>query len=201
MISRHALIKALVSLVLVWVAATFTASQPQPVAAQTLPICTVGGSIAQDTTWSADCVYVVENDVTVEPSITLTVQPGTVVKFIGDGPGSTSCGDMRNQRNLFVKGTLDANGTSSDPVYFTSLRDDTVGGDTNDDGVDSVPAAGNWGRIEFFSGSNSSSLTNAVVRYAGSTDYKSECRSAGTPVRYGAIVLDNTSPTIDIISF
>ncbi len=156
MISRPALIKALVSLVLVLVAATFTASQSQPVAAQMLPICTVGGSITQDTTWSADCVYVVENFVTVEPNITLTVQAGTIVKFAGG-------------KLLGVKGTLKARGTADNPVYFTSLLDDSIGGDTNSDGRNTLPEAGNWGQISFFDESidNESIIEFAVVRYGG----------------------------------
>ena len=156
-----------------------------------------GGTVTANSTWDqVGVTYVVANDVTVDWNTTLTLAPGLIVKFIGDGPGSTSCGDTRNQRNLFVKGTLIAEGISSNPIYFTSLRDDTVGGDTNNDGVDSVPAAGNWGRIEFFSGSSGSSLSNAIVRYAGSTDYKSECRSAGAPVLYGAVTLKGASASI-----
>ena len=156
----------------------------------------VSGSITNDTTWSSGNIYVIaDSDVTVNAGVTLVIQPGVIVKFRGDGPGSNGYGVVGNQRNLFVDGTLIADGTPENPIYFTSLHDDIVGGDTNNDSANTVPVAGNWGRIEFRNTSAASLLDNVVIRYAGATDYNSN-GSYDWPIYYGAIVLQDASPTI-----
>lgn len=124
-------------------------------ATQAYALTNVSGTIAADTTWdAANGPYVLTGGVTIPSGVTLTLSPGTVVK--GQQYGW-----------LLVDGTLNANGTASQPIVFTSLSDDTYGGDTNGDGNASAPAAGNWAGIAFNSTSANSQLSYAVVKYTG----------------------------------
>src|SRR5436190_9020623 len=98
--------------------------------------------------------------VTVNHGATLTVQPGVIVKL----SNSTAA-------QLLMSGVkLNAAGTAANPIVFSSIADDSVGGDTGGDGP-TTGSAGTWCNLAFTnSGSNvglSSSLSYATVRYAG----------------------------------
>ncbi|MBI2477612.1 MAG: hypothetical protein HYV60_02880, partial [Planctomycetia bacterium] len=64
--------------------------------------------------WTNDEVQRIVGDVHVPAGKTLTIEPGTIVKF------RTQQGD-----DLLVDGTLLADGTAAQPIIFTSDRDDT----------------------------------------------------------------------------
>ena len=44
--------------------------------------------------------------------------------------------------NLLIDGSLQSVGTKSEPIYFTSIQDDCIGGDTNGDGTMEAQIAG-----------------------------------------------------------
>ncbi len=109
----------------------------------------VTGTLVADETWSGTIEVV--NDLRIARDVTVTVEPGTVVKFRGSG---------------FIEaiGTIDAIGTATDPIVFTSVNDDTVGEDLTP-GVDGVPQPGDWRSMILLGGD--STLTHVDVRYAG----------------------------------
>ncbi|MEM7128090.1 MAG: hypothetical protein AAF702_17275 [Chloroflexota bacterium] len=124
-------------------------------------------------------VHVVTCDVEVTQSATLTIQGGAIVKF-------------HPHTQLNINGQLFAVGTSASPIYFTSVRDNSVGDDTtgNDTGL---PARGDWGNIQFRDGSNGI-ITRAIIRYSG-LDTESAL------VTTGPIVVMNASPELSYITF
>ncbi|MFC1775668.1 right-handed parallel beta-helix repeat-containing protein [Patescibacteria group bacterium] len=122
----------------------------------------VSGTISTDTVWTASSSpYVVQGIVALDQYRTLTIEPGVVVKF--------DTGAL-----LHAHGTLNAQGTTEDKIYFTSIKDDSIGGDTNGDGDASVAAPGDWGFLNistYLPRSPLSSIKNIVVRYGGGVDY------------------------------
>ncbi len=117
----------------------------------------VSGEIFVDTTWDLmGSPYLMQGSVTILEGVTLTVEPGVVVKA-----GSTLV-------EVSVLGALLSLGTESDPIIYTSWWDDTAGGDTNSDGDAITPAPGNWAGIGFAGASRETSrLENSEIRYTG----------------------------------
>ncbi len=83
-----------------------------------------------------DYPYVVPpfTNVFVRSDHNLILSPGALIKFMSNA-------------GIFVDGELTAIGTMADPIIFTYIEDDTQGGDTNQDGNASTPAANDWGDI------------------------------------------------------
>ncbi len=151
--SARKLVNGLVILVLFLPILAGQAPAVMPVAGEfRLGSTDVSGFISSDTTWTqANSPYIVTDDVTVNEGGTLTIDPGVVVKFVW------------HYCNLIVNGTLIAEGTAGDPIYFTSDDDHTVGGETGTGN----PAPGSWGSLQFTSSSTGNVLDHTIVRYGG----------------------------------
>jgi hypothetical protein len=117
----------------------------------------VYGSVKKDTTLdSGDLPLLITGGIEVVPHQTLTLAPGTVIKL----------GDSLQKGDIVVKGNLVAEGTANLKIYLTSIKDDSIGGDTNGDGSTSAPAAKDWTSLFFEEGSGGS-FKNAVIKYGG----------------------------------
>jgi len=114
-----------------------------------------GGNITVDDTWPRTYTYLLHDNITIDPGATVVIEKGSVIKF--------QLGDYK----LEVQGGLVAQGDAVDKVIFTSYKDDAYGGDTNVDGMNTLPAPGNWRQIRFNGAHSASGLEWAVVSYAG----------------------------------
>jgi RHS repeat-associated protein len=107
------------------------------------------GTLSTSETWHAEKVNRQTCDVTVPPGVTLTLEPGVVLKSLG--------------HQLLVRGTLIGEGTAEQTITLTSLNDDTVGGDTNGDGPATVPTETDWRGVSVDGGAIS--LRHSTLRF------------------------------------
>lgn len=157
------------------------------------------GTLAVNSTWNnPDIVYWFKDDITVPQGKTLTIAPGQVIKrpYYGD---------------LWVNGSLIANGTSAAPIVFSEQRDDTAGGDTNGNGAGSSPSNGNTGVIQFSDTSTGNVLDHVEVRYAGYSSSIAALVVDGAPLSItnslvrnsgtGGLRIQSANPTVTGNSF
>lgn len=160
-------------------------------------LCVSGDSRVSRTWKRGSLPYLVTSDVRVVGQSQLTLEPGTIIKLLG-------------QSGIIVsdKSALVADGTEAEPITFTSLLDDTFGGDSNPNDGPSEPNAGDWNGIRFESSASSvipSSLTHARILYSGRQAQPAITANIGNltlsnlEIRDGAstgIRAENVAPTI-----
>lgn len=96
-------------------------------------------------------VYVATSTLIVPVGQTLNLQPGVVLK-------------LADNTSMIVLGTLLSSGTVENPIYITSLADDSVGGDSGNDGP-TTGMPGSWQFLSFFQ-STGSALAWTTVRFS-----------------------------------
>ncbi|MDB5245209.1 MAG: hypothetical protein JWN90_314 [Parcubacteria group bacterium] len=122
-------------------------------------IATTTADITSNQLWTSGSTHIISGNISIATSTTLTLQPGVVVKF-----------DTATSSNLTVNGTLNANGVANTDslgeIFFTSLKDDLIGGDTNGDASTTSAAPGDWGGIAVNAGATAT-LNHTILRYGG----------------------------------
>lgn len=128
------------------------------------------GSIAEDRTLTSDTEWELSGLVFVEPGVTLTIEPGTVIK-----------GDKATTGTLVVKpgGMLMAQGTADNPIVFTSLADP------------GSRRAGDWGGVVL--------LGRAPINVPGGTAEVEGIAVADGSTRYGGTAADDNSGVIEYV--
>ncbi len=146
----------------------------------TLPIKEITSNPSNGDIWYADTVYVIKNNITLPGSSTITIRPGTNIKFDG-------------RYQFRVDGTMIADGTADSVIAFTSIKDDVYGGDTNGDARASAPSKGDWNYVYLSNTGTSSVLDYVNIRYAGSS--ASALYVSSTNVQLSNLFVDNNSRT------
>lgn len=128
---------------------SWTSWDPQNVA-YGAPNVIVTGSISSNTTWTSNNVYELQGVVYVDTLITLTIQPGTVIRGDFNTPNSS----------LLVRrgAKLIAEGTQCNPIVFTSNR--AVG----------QRAQGDWGGIILLGRATHNLGTNILIEGLSAAD-------------------------------
>lgn len=104
------------------------------------PIVPVTGEISVNTTWTADNIYQLNQKVVVPSGVTLTIEPGTIIK------GSAGTGSLASALIIARDGMLDAQGTAQQPIIFTSTADNITCGQTAGTNLDENDR-GLWGGL------------------------------------------------------
>ncbi len=149
------------------------------------------GTLTTNQTWGANQVNAVDQNVIIPNGVTLTIAPGAIVKF-ADGTGII----------IQSGGTLDASGATKDlPIIFTSMEDDSVGGDSGLDGSTTLPVVGIWNGIADFGQFNTTAfvqLRYIIQTHSGTLTSSEEWTTSMEHIITGNIVIPtNVTLTID----
>lgn len=99
-------------------------SCPEPCAGGMTGTVEVTANITSDATWNADNIYELQGRIVVTSGVTLTIEPGTIIKaFAGTGANASVL--------IIARGAqINAIGTATAPIIFTSVSDNIEVGQT-----------------------------------------------------------------------
>ncbi|MDJ0644800.1 MAG: hypothetical protein QNJ57_02350 [Flavobacteriaceae bacterium] len=145
------------------------------------------GAITSSETWTNDKIYVLNQKVVVEAGVTLTIQEGTIIK------GSPGTGSLASALIVARGATINAAGTATRPIIFTSTQDNIAVGQTAGTNLDENDR-GLWGGVLI--------LGNAPSSFKGDVD---EVQIEGIPADdtfglYGGDQADDNSGVFQYVS-
>jgi len=100
----------------------------------------VTGLLTQNTTWTSNNIYQINQKVVVPDGITLTIEPGTIIK------GSAGTGSLASALIVARGAIINAQGTADQPIIFTSTSDNIEVGQTAGTNLDENDR-GLWGGL------------------------------------------------------
>jgi len=124
------------------------------------PLVFINGDITASTTWSAANIYVLNNRVIVKNGATLTIEAGTIIK---GGTGSEA-----NAKPLVIAqgAKIEAKGTASAPIIFTSIYDNICIGQKIGTNLDN-DTKGLWAGVIILGSAPISPATGTTARIEG----------------------------------
>ena len=147
----------------------------------------VGGHLIEDTTWSPeDNPYLVTSGVYVDAGVTLTILPGTIVKFyadyyddMGDDQFYFHSSEEPIAKFMRVEGKIIAEGTEQDSIIFTRMQDEQYY---------------HWGTIYLPEGADRSSFKHCLFEFSAFTGFSlSEQPRAAIALWNGVAKVENCS--------
>ena len=119
-------------------------------------VVVVDSDLSSVTVWEESRVYYISGLIRMTNGGTLTIQPGTTVKFTHNGYLLAEAGSR-----------IYANGTSEKPIIFTSANDSAAGGDSVLNDGNQAPLAGDWYNVELESGCIGNEFQYCRFSYGG----------------------------------
>lgn len=146
----------------------------------------ISGVIEDDQTWTADKIYELAGRVIVADGVTLTIEAGTIVKG-REGQGMNACALM-----IARGGKINAVGTASEPIIFTSVLDNIQPGEKFGSNLDKDDR-GLWGGLVI--------LGKGLISPTTGTEAQIEGVPAGETLGlYGGAVENDNSGTLRYVS-
>ena len=131
-----------------------------------------------------NAAYIIETALTIPTANVLTIDPGVVLKFSENGL-------------LVVNGAIKAIGKKNNKIIFTSLKDDSASGDTNNNGTATVPGNADWSGIDYNGTASDvdNIIKNCEIRYCGYAywAYKAAVRMTDCKVTIDSTMINFTS--------
>ncbi len=103
-------------------------------------VVTKVGFISTDETWTANNIYKLQGKAIVPEGVTLTIEPGTIIK------GAEGTGTLASSLIVARGGKINAIGTADDPIIFTSILDNISQGQRSGTNLDETQN-GLWGGL------------------------------------------------------
>ncbi len=145
----------------------------------------IAANISANTTWETGKIYILESRIAVLSGVTLTIQPGVVVK------GNAGTGSNATALLIARGGKIMAEGTATSPIIFTSISDNILPGEIISPNLSS-DLDGLWGGLLV--------LGNAPIAASASPKQIEGIPASDANGLYGGTVEDDNSGVIKYVS-